>query len=317
MKTRKIVIIGAGHVGSHCGFSLITQGVCDELVYIDTDHEKAVAQAMDLADATVYLPHHVNVRAGGYDELTDADIAVIAAGPLPDPEHNQTRMDTLGATIKEMKTIVGPMKDSGFSGILVSISNPADVIAHYMQVRTGLPAKRVISTSTTLDSARLRRVLSERTGLDQKSIHAYVMGEHGESQMVPWSNASIAGVPLLELMKKYPSTYGTLDLAEVAEAAKKGGWVILYGKGSTEFGIGTALTEIVKTIFHDEKKILPVSCLLEGQYGQRDVYASVPAVLGADGVEHIVEIDMTQEELKKFGESCETMRKNFELAMNM
>lgn len=315
MKTRKIVIIGAGHVGSHCGFSLITQGVCDELVYIDTDRDKAVAQALDLEDATVYLPHHVNVRAGGYEELADADAAVMAAGPLPD--ENQTRMDTLGATIKEMKTIVGPMRDSGFSGMLISISNPADVIAHYLQERTGFPAKHVISTSTTLDSARLRRALSERTGLDQKSIHAYVMGEHGESQMVPWSNASVSGVPLTELMKKKPEIYGKLDLNEVAEAAKKGGWTILFGKKSTEFGIGTALTEIVKTIFHNERKILLVSCLLEGQYGQKDVYASVPAVLGADGVERIVEIDMTPEELKQFGDSCETMRKNFELALSM
>lgn len=315
MKTRKIVIIGAGHVGSHCGFSLITQGVCDELVYIDTDKDKAVAQALDLEDATVYLPHHVNVRAGGYDELADADAAVMAAGPLPDG--NQTRMDTLGATIREMKTIVGPMRDSGFSGMLISISNPADVIAHYLQERVGLPSKHVISTSTTLDSARLRRVLSGRTGLDQKSIHAYVMGEHGESQMVPWSNASVSGVPLTELMKKNPEIYGNLNLNEIAEAAKKGGWTILFGKKSTEFGIGTALTEIVKTIFHDERKILPVSCLLEGQYGQKDVYASVPAVLGADGVERIVEIDMTPEELKQFGDSCETMRKNFQLALSM
>ena len=315
MKTRKIVIIGAGHVGSHCGFSLITQGVCDELVYIDTDKDKAVAQALDLEDATVYLPHHVNVRAGGYDELTDADAAVMAAGPLPDG--NQTRMDTLGATIREMKTIVGSMRDSGFSGMLISISNPADVIAHYLQERVGLPSKHVISTSTTLDSARLRRALSERVGLDQKSIHAYVMGEHGESQMVPWSNASVSGVPLTELMKKKPEIYGKLDLKEVAEAARKGGWTILFGKKSTEFGIGTALTEIVKTIFHNERKILPVSCLLEGQYGQKDVYASVPAVLGADGVERIVEIDMTPEELKQFGDSCETMRKNFNIALNM
>ncbi|MCI1966093.1 MAG: L-lactate dehydrogenase [Oscillospiraceae bacterium] len=315
MKTRKVVIIGAGHVGSHCGFSLVTQGVCDELVFIDTDHEKAVAQAMDLEDATVYLPHHVNVRAGGYDEMADADIAVMAAGPLP--EGNQTRMDTLAATIKEMKTTVEPMKQSGFSGILIGISNPADVIAHYLQVRIGLPANHVISTSTTLDSARLRRVLAERTGLDQKSIHAYVMGEHGESQMVAWSNASVAGVPLRELMKKEPETYGKLDLDEVADAARKGGWTVLYGKKSTEFGIGTALVEIVKTIFHNERKILPVSCLLRGQYGQNDVYASVPAVLGADGVERIVEIDMTPEESRKFADSCGAMRKNFEIAMNM
>jgi L-lactate dehydrogenase len=284
-------------------------------VFIDTNREKAVAQAMDLEDATVYLPHHVNVRAGGYDEMSDADIAVMAAGPLPD--ENQTRMDTLADTIKEMKTTVEPIKKSGFAGILVGISNPADVIAHYLQVRTGLPAEHVISTSTTLDSARLRRVLAKRTGLDQKSIHAYVMGEHGESQMVAWSNASVAGVPLLNLMKKYPETYGKLDLDEVAKEARKGGWTVLYGKKSTEFGIGTALVEIVKTIFHNERKILPVSCLLRGQYGQNDVYASVPAVLSADGVERIVEIDMTAEESKKFANSCGVMRKNFDIAMNL
>lgn len=315
LKTRKIVIIGAGHVGSHCGFSLITQGVCDELVYIDTDREKAVSQAMDLADATVYLPHHVNVRAGGYEELADADLMVMAAGPLPNM--NQTRMDTLGATIKEMKTIVGPVKESGFSGMIVSISNPADVIAHYLQANIGFPSNRVISTSTTLDSARLRRVLSERMGIDQKSIHAYVMGEHGESQMVPWSNAAVGGRSLPDLMKEYPDTWGRLDLSEIAAAAKKGGWIVLYGKKSTEFGIGTALTEIVKTIFHDEKKILPVSCLLQGQYGQTDVYASVPAVLGRDGVERIMELKLTPDELEQFTASCKTMKENFKLAMNM
>lgn len=313
-QTRKIVIVGAGHVGSHCGFSLISQGVCDELVYIDVDEQKAVAQAMDLEDATVYLPHRVNIRAGGYGELADADILVMAAGPLPDGK--QTRMDTLGATVDILKTVVGPIRESGFSGILISISNPADVIARYLQAQTGLPAKRVISTSTTLDSARLRRVLSERTGLDQKSIHAYVMGEHGESQMVPWSNASVAGVPLLTLMERDPAFAG-LDLDKIAEEARRGGWTVLYGKKSTEFGIGTALAEVVKTIFHDEKKLLPVSCLLEGQYGQRDVYASVPAVLGRNGVERIVEIGMTPQELEQFGASCETMRQNFELALNL
>lgn len=314
-KTRKIVIVGAGHVGSHCGFSLITQGVCDELVYIDVDRDKAVSQAMDLSDATAYLPHRVDVRAGDYGELADADVLVMAAGPLPNM--NQTRMDTLGDTISVMKTVVGPVRESGFSGVIVSISNPADVIAHYLQVHIGLPAKRVISTSTTLDSARLRRVLSERTGVDRKSIHAYVMGEHGESQMVAWSNASIAGIPLSELRKKYPDSYGRFDLDELAAAAKKGGWTVLYGKKSTEFGIGTSLCEIVKTIFHDEKKVLPVSCLLEGEYGQRDVYASVPAVLGANGVERVVEIALEPAELAKFAASCDTMRKNFEIAQNM
>lgn len=315
MKTRKIVIIGAGHVGSHCGFSLITQGVCDELVYIDADEKKAAAQALDLADATVYLPHHVEVREGGYEDLGDADLCVVAAGPLPDG--NQTRMETLGATVEILKTFTGKIAASGFDGILIGISNPADVIAHYLQVKTGLPAKRVISTSTTLDSARLRRVLAERTGIDQKSIHAYVMGEHGESQMVPWSNVSIAGKSLFSLQKEKPETYGKLDLEEMSDAAKRGGWDVLHGKGSTEFGIGTALAEITKTVFHNEHKILPVSVLLDGQYGEKNVYASVPAILGSEGVEEIVEIAMTPQEQGKFSASCETMRKNFDLALKM
>ncbi len=315
MKTRKIVIIGAGHVGSHCGFSLVTQGICDELVFLDIDRDKAIAQALDLADSVAYLPHHVVVRAGGYEELSDAEIIVMAAGTQPDEQ--KTRVAFMGDTIQAAKTLVGPVKDSGFSGILISISNPADVVAHYFQEKTGLPAGHVLSTSTALDSARLRRVLSERIGFDQKSIHAYVMGEHGESQMVPWSNVSIAGVPLPDLRKKYPDTYGKLDLNAVAQEAQKGGWVVLHGKKSTEFGIGTACAEIIKTIFHDEKKILPVSCLLEEQYGQRDIYASVPAVLGADGAERIVEISLTPEEREKFAASCEDMRKNYELALNL
>ena len=314
-KTRKIVIIGAGHVGSHCGVSLVTQGVCDELVYIDTDEAKARAQALDLEDATVYLPHHVDVRTGDYGDLKDADILVMAAGPLPDGR--QTRMDSLGATVEIVKTVMGKIAASGFSGVLVSISNPADVVAHYLQVKIGLPAKRVISTSTTLDSARLRRVISEQTGIDQKSVYAYVMGEHGESQMVPWSNAAIAGKPLSELRNEHPETYGKLDLDAMAAAARKGGWDILHGKGSTEFGIGTALTEVGKAILHNERKVLPVSVLLEGQYGQNNVYASVPAILGKDGVEGIVELSLTPEELEKFSASCETMRQNFELALKM
>lgn len=314
-QTRKVVIIGAGHVGSHCGFSLATQGVCDEIVFIDTDEDKAVAQALDLADAVNYLPHRVDVRAGGYDEIANADILVMAVGPQPFA--HQDRMSTLGPVVEILKTIVPKIKTSGFQGILVSITNPADVVAHYLQENLGMPPERVISTSTTLDSARLHRELSERTGIDRRSIHAYVMGEHGESQMVAWSNVSIAGKPLSEWMKQFPDTWGKLNLDEVAKAVKEGAHTIVYGKHSTEFGIGTSLCEVVKTIFHDDRKILPISVLLKGQYGQKDVYASVPAVLGKDGVEQIVELDLTPAELAKFAASCDVMRKNFEKTKTM
>ncbi len=317
IERRKVVIIGAGHVGSHVGFSLVTQGVCEELVYIDTDHDKAVAQTEDTMDATVYCPHHVDVKAGDYSDLDNADIAVIAAGPLPDMSKGEDRVDAMGKTIKCMGSIVDGIKNSKFNGIIISITNPADVIARYIQYNTGYPEKKLISTSTTLDSARLRKMLARELNIDQKSIYAYAFGEHGESQMVPWSCATVFGKPLLKLMEEYPDTYGKLDLDKIAADARYGGWLVLKGKGSTEFGIAASCVEIIKTIFADEKKVCTVAVKLNGEFGQKDVYASVPAILGRDGVEGIIEIEMNEEELNLFVDSCENMRRNFETALSM
>jgi L-lactate dehydrogenase len=315
MKTRKIVIIGAGHVGSHCASALTTQGLCDDLVLIDIDEKKAIGQALDLSDASVYLPHHFTVRAGGYDECKDADVVVISVGTPP--VVNRSRMDFLKETVEMIKTVAKPLVDSGFDGILINISNPADVITHYALHLTGFDSKKVISTSTMLDSSRLRRILAQQIGIDQKSVHAYAMGEHGDSQMVPWSNVAIAGKPLFDLMKEKPDTYGRLDLDDIANCAKQSAFRVIEGKGSTEFGIGAALAELVRVIFHNEKKILPVSVLLNGQYGQKEVYASVPAVVGMDGIEEVIEIKLTEDEQKKFQVSCDAMKKNFEIAKNI
>ena len=312
---RKIVIIGAGHVGSHLGFSLITQGVCEELVYIDIDQDKAIAQAEDTMDATIYCPHHVDVKTGDYSDLDDADIVFISAGPLPAP--GEDRVGAMGKSMQCMSSIVEGIKNSKFNGVIISITNPADIIARYIQYATGYPEKKVISTSTTLDSARLRKELSRIIGIDQKSIYAYAMGEHGESQMVPWSCASVFGKPLFKLMEEYPDTYGKLDLDKIAGDARYGGWLVFKGKGSTEFGIGASGAEIAKTILNDEKKVCTVSVALHGEYGQENVYASVPAILGKDGVEGIIELELTEDELKKFADSCDTMRKNFEAALKM
>lgn len=314
---RKVVIIGAGHVGSHAGYALASQGLAEQIVYIDVEEDKAKAQALDIFDSTVYLPHHVNVKAGNYSDAADADLMVIAAGPLPDISKFQTRMDTLAETVAIMKNVVENIKKSGFKGIIISISNPADVVAHYIQNQLSYPPSRLISTSTTLDSARLRRALSEATGIDQKSIYAYALGEHGESQMVPWSVVTIAGKPILELIKEKPEKYGTLDLKAIAAEGKAGGWHVLKGKGSTEFGIGASIAEVTRAIFADEKRVLPVSVLLNGEYGQHDVYASVPAVLGINGVEEIIELHMTTEEKEEFDKSCKTMKENYEIALTL
>ena len=234
ISNRKVVIVGAGHVGSHVGYALISQSLADEIVYIDSDRAKAVAQALDLTDATNYLPVRTKVTAGDYSDAKDAQIMIIAAGPLP--TGNQTRMDTLGQTIAILKDVTKSIKESGFDGIIVNISNPADVITHYIQHTLNWAPERIFSTSTTLDSARLRRAIAQEIGIDQKSITAYALGEHGESQMVAWSAVTIAGKPLSQWREEYPDTFGKLDLDALADAGREGGWTILRGKQCTEFG---------------------------------------------------------------------------------
>lgn len=317
LQKRKIVIIGAGHVGSHAGYALISQGLAEEIVLIDVDRKKAAAQALDLFDATVYLPSRAVVRAGDYGDAADAQLLIVAAGPLPDMSKGQTRMDTLRQTIEIMKDVTEAIRMSDFAGIILSISNPADVVAHYIQHQLDWDPRRILSTSTTLDSARLRRALAEAVGVDQKSVTAYALGEHGESQMVPWSVVNIAGKPLAQLREERPDTYGRLDLDAIAAVGRAGGWTILGGKGSTEFGIGASIAEVVRAIFHDENRILPVSVLLEGQYGQNGVYASVPARLNRHGVADIIELKLAPEEQARFAASCATMDENFKLSLTL
>ena len=315
---RKIGIIGAGHVGSHGGYALISQGLAEEIVYIDIDREKAVAQALDLFDSSTYLERTVSVYAGDYSDIADADILIVAAGPLPDMKAGQNdRQQTLGATVEILKDIIPKIKASGFSGIIINISNPADVVAHYLQEKLSWNPKRILSTSTTLDSARVRRAIAEATGYDQKSINAYALSEHGETQFVPWSLVTVAGKPLLELIKEQPDRFEKLDLEEIALRAKKAGWIILGGKGSTEFGIGASIANVVKAIYGDENRILPVSTLLQGEYGYRDVFASVPCRLNNEGVAEVIELKLTAEEKAKFDASVASMKENYKRALGM
>ena len=272
VKNGKIVIIGAGHVGSHCGLSLMMQGLADEIVYIDIDKNKAAMQALDLDDMASNLDRDFTVRAGDYSDCADAHIVVMAAGKSRLP--GQTRLDMFDDSIKMMNTIVGPLKESGFHGILISISNPADIIADFLRKRLGLPRNQVFSTGTSLDSARLRRMLSEITGVSRHSIQAYCMGEHGDSQFIPVSHIQIGGIPVKEYLSIHP----------------------VEGKGCTEFGIGAVLSNITRAVMHDEKRILPVSVLLEGEYGEQGIPAGVPCVIGKNGVEEILEISLTEKE---------------------
>ncbi|ETI90175.1 MAG: L-lactate dehydrogenase 2 [Clostridium butyricum DORA_1] len=310
IKTRKVVIVGSGNVGSHCAFSLAVQGVCDEIIMIDKIEKKANAEAVDLSDTVSYLPHYVTSRKGTFEDCSDADIIVVSLGVPPEP--NKSRLDFLEGTIREVDTIIDPIMKSGFDGIIVVISNPVDVVANYILEKTKLPKNRVFGTGTTLDSSRLRRILSHETGIDAKSIQGYTMGEHGDSQMVPWSHVSLGGKPIFDLIKEKPKTFGNLDLDDIEKRAAFAAYEIIAGKGCTEFGIGVGLTEIVKTILHNERKILPATTLLNGEYGQTDVFASVPVIMSKDGIEEIIEINLTNNEKEKFNNSCNIIRSYIE-----
>ncbi|MDU5722955.1 MAG: L-lactate dehydrogenase [Clostridium butyricum] len=306
----KVVIVGSGNVGSHCAFSLAVQGVCDEIIMIDKIEKKANAEAVDLSDTVSYLPHYVTSRKGTFEDCSDADIIVVSLGVPPEP--NKSRLDFLEGTIREVDTIIDPIMKSGFDGIIVVISNPVDVVANYILEKTKLPKNRVFGTGTTLDSSRLRRILSHETGIDAKSIQGYTMGEHGDSQMVPWSHVSLGGKPIFDLIKEKPKTFGNLDLDDIEKRAAFAAYEIIAGKGCTEFGIGVGLTEIVKTILHNERKILPATTLLNGEYGQTDVFASVPVIMSKDGIEEIIEINLTNNEKEKFNNSCNIIRSYIE-----
>ena len=306
VQTRKVAIIGTGHVGSHVAFALATQGEVDELYMSDIDKEKALSQSTDVNDAVSYLPHHVEAKACDIEDIGTCDILVISAGPLPDP--NKDRLESLGDTVAILKDVLPRVKASGFNGCILSISNPADVVAAYIQRVLNYPKHKIISSGTALDSARLQRLLSETLQVNRRSLTAFAMGEHGGSAMVPWSHVTVGGKPLIDLQTSMPERFPSFDHDAMTEAMKYGGYLVLKGKGSTEFGIASSAVEIIRAIFHNEHKILPVSCLLDGEYGQHNVFASVPAMLGKDGVELIVELNLTADEQERFAASCNRIR---------
>lgn len=306
MKTRSVGIVGVGHVGAHCAYSLAVQGIVDELVLVDVKEQKVISECQDLRDSVSYLPHRVEVRGGTYEDLKDCDIVVISVGTIMGEDHS--RLAELKHSVELVNSFVGRIVKAGFDGIFIVITNPCDIIARQVQKLSGFPASRVFATGTGLDSARLRTVLARETGIDHKSLVAYTMGEHGDSQMVPWSHVTVNGKPLDQLAKENPKYQ--VDKEAVLHETIEGGWVTFAGKGATEFGICSTLARLVFCVFHDEKAVMPVSTQLNGQYGQHDLYISTPCVIGKDGVEEVLELTLTPEEMAAFQHSCDVIRTN-------
>ena len=307
---RKIALIGTGMVGMSFAYCLLNQTICDELVLIDLDKKRAAGEAMDLNHGLAFAPGNMKIYAGSYEDCHDADIVTICAGVAQKP--GETRLDLLKRNTAVFKSIVDPVVASGFSGIFLIATNPVDIMAHITQKLSGFPKERVIGSGTALDSARLRYLIGEYLNVDPRNVHAYVMGEHGDSEFVPWSQACLATKPVLEICDESDGEI-TRDMLEgISENVKHAAYAIIDAKKATYYGIGMALTRICKAILNNENSILTVSAFLDGDYGQHDVYAGVPCILNQNGIRNILKLSLTKEEQEKFDFSCNTLKQFYE-----
>lgn len=308
LKSRKVAIVGAGLVGSSTAISLVTQGVCDELVLIDINKEKALGEVLDLRHCIEYLNKNISVNVGEYKDCSDVDVVVITAGAAPKP--GQSKAEAIELSKKIVESIVKPIMNSGFDGHFIIISNPVDVISYHVYKTSGLTRNRIIGTGTSLDSARLKTLIGDLLKVDPRIIQAYSMGEYGDSQMIPWSNVTVGGVSLKKVIEDNEAKLGYVDLDKILHDTIKCGWEIFKRKGTTYYGIAASCVGIIKAIINDENRIIPVSTLLDGEYGEYGIFSSVPAIINKEGVKSIVEINMAEDEFIKFKISNEKIRDN-------
>jgi len=307
--SRKVVVIGTGRVGSHAALSLMFNQLVDEIVLIDKDEDVAYAEMVDLKDWTSALDVHVKIRTGNYDDCADARFVIMTAGRRR--RANETRLQMLDGTFRILRTIVDPIKASGFHGILISVSNPADVVTEYLYRELDLPRSHCFGTGTALDTFRMRRTVGNRIALERSQVQAVVMGEHGDSSFIPTSHVFLGGVPLKEYVRMRPDQAELLDFQSISEQVRAAGANIIAGKGATEFGIGGTVAEIVSAILHNEKRVIPLSVHLEGEYGESNVSVGVPCLLGEDGIEEIYELELDEAEQSALHNSCEIIRGSF------
>ncbi len=309
---QKVVLIGTGFVGMSFAYAALNQNVCNELVLIDINKQKAQGEAMDLNHGLPFSNSNMKIYAADYDACHDADIVVICAGVAQKP--GETRPELLARNTAVFKSIVDPVVASGFSGIFLVATNPVDVMTHVVKTLSGFPHERVIGSGTTLDTARLRFSLGEYFDIDPRNVHAYVIGEHGDTEFVPWSQAMIGTKPVENVVSEFGDRFKREEMDAISERVKNAAYEIIEAKQSTYYGIGMSLTRIVKAILKDENSILTLSSYLNGQYGQYDVYAGVPVVVGREGVVGHLDLHLTPEESKKFATSCETLRQFYKEA---
>lgn len=295
----KVVLIGTGAVGSSYAFALMNQGISSELVLIDLNEGKTKGDVMDLDHGVVYAPSPMSITFGSYEDCKDAAIVVICAGAAQKP--GETRLDLVHKNVKIFEAIVGKVMDSGFNGIFLVATNPVDILAYATWKYSGLPKERVIGSGTVLDSARFRSLLGQDFNTAPTSVHAYIIGEHGDSQLPVWSSANISSIPIAPKLTHERK-------AEIAMQVREAAYKIIEAKGATYYGIAMGLAKITKAILQDHQITLPVGSLLEGEYGHHDVYIGVPTVLNRTGAKTVLELSLNEQEKAQFDGSVKTLK---------
>ncbi|EOP54880.1 L-lactate dehydrogenase [Bacillus pseudomycoides] len=301
----RVVLVGTGAVGCSYAYCMINQGVAEEFVLVDVNEAKAEGEAMDLSHAVPFAPAPTRVWKGSYEDCKDADLVVITAGLPQKP--GETRLDLVEKNTKIFKQIVRSIMDSGFDGIFLIATNPVDILTYVTWKESGLPKERVIGSGTTLDSARFRYMLGEYFNIDSHNIHAYIIGEHGDTELPVWSHVSI-GIQKLQTILEKDNDLNQKGLDEIFINVRDAAYHIIERKGATYYGIGMSLLRVTKAILNDENSVLTVSAYLEGQYGQEDVYIGVPAVLNRQGVREILEVELSEDEELKFDHSVQVLK---------
>ena len=309
---RKVAMIGCGFVGSASCFALMQSGLFSEMVLIDANQAKAEGEAMDIAHGLPFA-RPMNIYAGTYDDIADAAIIIVSAGAAQAP--GETRLYLVKKNIRIFGFIMPELKKRDIGGVLVIVANPVDVLTYAAIQMSGLPENRVFGTGTVLDSARLKTMIGDYVGVDSRNCHAYVVGEHGDSEIVAWSSAKISGLPLVDYcMLKDLRDYKEQEQL-IAERVKNSAYEIIERKGATYYGIAMSVKRVCEAVIRDEKTVLPVSHLQHGEYGVKDVAMSTPALVGINGIEGEIPIDLNMDEQERLLASARTLREVLDDAM--
>ena len=306
---RKAVMVGCGFVGSASVFALMQSGLFSEIAMIDADMDKAEGEAMDISHGIPFAKH-MRVYAGDYDDVRDAGIVIVTAGANQKPD--ETRLDLVHKNVGIFKSIIPEIASRDFKGILLVVANPVDILTAVAQKLSGLPENRVIGSGTVLDTGRLKTRLSEHLGVDSRSIHAFIIGEHGDSEIAAFSSANVSGIPLNDFCEMKGHFNHDESEKYIAEDVKNAAYEIIQRKKATYFGVAMAVKRICECIVRDEKSILPVSTMMHGEQGIEGVVLSMPCVVGGDGIETQVPIKLDEDEAKRLRESADILKEIIE-----